>query len=98
MKQLTIAMDYDETFTSDPSLWSNFVSNAKEAGHCVIMVTARRETEESVDQINGDLDKWRCQMPIYFTALGSKVQHMDRLGFKVDIWIEDDMMKAVHGH
>lgn len=94
---LTIGIDFDDTFTADPKLWSTFVESAKGAGHRCIMVTARRDTEENSDAINAVLDHWQCQMPIVFSSLGSKLFAVEKLGIKVDIWIDDDPVTLVRG-
>ena len=98
MTPLTIGMDYDGTFTADPKLWSTFVANAKGAGHRVVMITARRDTEENNDDINAMMDHWGCQMPIVFSSLGSKLYAVEKRGIKIDIWIDDDPEKLVRGH
>ena len=99
MKSQTFALDYDDTFTADPSLWASVVRMAKDrSGHRFIMVTARRETEENIEQINADLDHWGCQMPIVFTALASKLDTVAKRGIKIDIWIDDDPESLVRGH
>lgn len=97
MKRLTIAIDYDDTFTADPSLWSKFINLAK-ANHRVIMVTARRDTEENNDQINADLDHWGCQIQVFFTSLSSKIKYMKDSGVEVNIWVDDDPRTLVNGH
>ncbi|MFO0940119.1 MAG: hypothetical protein U0930_05065 [Pirellulales bacterium] len=98
MKSLTIGLDYDDTFTADFVLWAGFIRQAILLGHRVLMVTARRETEENVDQINSHLDQYQCQIPIYFTSLRSKIDYMKERGINVDIWIENDPVTLVRGH
>lgn len=98
MKQLTIGMDYDNTFTADPKLWSMFVQKARSLGHRVIIVTARQNTEENNDDINAMLDHWSCQMPIIFSSLGSKLHAVEKRGIDIDIWIDDDPVSLVRGH
>lgn len=98
VKPLTIGLDYDNTFTADPKLWSTFVNLARSLGHRVIIVTARRETQENVDDINAMLDHWGCQMMVVFSSLGSKLHAVEKRGIKVDIWIDDDPEKLVRGH
>lgn len=98
MSPITIAIDYDGTFTADPSLWSKFVASARALGHRIYMVTARRYTQENNDQINADLDHYDCQMPIVFTAHSSKMHVCEKRGIKIDIWIDDDPKTLVHGH
>tara|TARA_R100001086_G_scaffold231526_1_gene152298 strand:+ start:414 stop:743 length:330 start_codon:yes stop_codon:yes gene_type:complete len=98
VNRLTIAIDFDDTFTADPKLWSTFIQNATEAGHQVMCVTARRQSAENEDIINSMFDHWQCQMPIIFSNLSSKVDEMERRGLKVDIWIDDAPYALVHGH
>ena len=95
---LTIAMDYDDTFTADMKFWSAFVQNANGAGHRVVCVTARRNTEENTDEINSKFNHWGCHMPIVFTELGSKLHAVEKRGLKIDIWIDDNPEALVRGH
>lgn len=97
-KRCCIAMDFDETFTADPGLWSTFIRHAKSRGHHFFCVTARRETEQNIELINAAFDEWECQMPIVFANLSSKVTTMEKRGIKVDIWIDDAPFALVHGH
>lgn len=39
---ITFGLDYDDTFTADPDLWRQFVSDALRRGHAVVCVTGRR--------------------------------------------------------
>jgi len=94
---LTIAVDFDDTFTADPVLWSKFVQHAKQLGHNPIVVTARRNTAENMDLINEQLSHFDCHMRIYFSNLGSKVECMEKRGINVDIWIDDAPYALVHG-
>ena len=94
----TIAMDFDDTFTADPQLWSRFIKDAKERGHRFYCVTARRDSAENIELINQWFDKYECQMPIVFANLASKVATMEKRGIKVDIWIDDAPFALVHGH
>lgn len=98
MKKLTFALDFDDTFTACPELWSDFVLKSKALGHSWYMVTARRNTEENTETINALLDHWGCQMPIIFSSLASKFDTMRDRGLKVDIWIDDSPHAIVHGH
>lgn len=98
MKQLTISIDYDNTFTADPCLWSGFINASKSAGHNIVMITARRDTEENSDLINTDLDVWQCQIPVFFSNLGSKTELARKLGLNVDIWIDDNIPALLNGY
>lgn len=80
---LTIAIDYDDTYTADPTLWDAFIAHARERGHRVVCVTCRRETMDNVEE---------CDVPgvlTYFTSMAPKRWHMEQQGIEVDIWIDD---------
>ena len=94
---MVIAIDFDGTLTADPPLWSEFIRQAREREHLVLLVTARRETEENYETIDRVLDQHDCQIPVYFSNLGSKMELMERRGIKVDIWIDDDPRVLVRG-
>jgi hypothetical protein len=93
-----IAIDFDETLTADPELWLDFVRKAKTRGHNVVCVTARRDTESNRDILR--LWMWENDIDLFthYTSLGSKLDHMERIGVKVDIWIDDDPRKCALGH
>ena len=72
---MKIALDYDNTFTQDPELWSHFVNLARVRGHTVTIVTSRHpDLPVPVD----GLDIVYCR----FTA---KRKH-----HQADVWIDDD--------
>lgn len=88
---LTIAIDFDDTFTADTKLWRSFITLAQGFGHRVICVTARRESFESrreLERALGDgvvvLFAYDCPKRLY--AQQHKVD--------VDIWC-DDMPESI---
>lgn len=95
---MLIAIDFDETLTRDVVLWIAFIDVAKVRGHRCICVSARRDTHENIDIIDDWMEKNGLDIPVYLTSLGSKVDHMERLGIKVDIWIDDDPRRCALGH
>lgn len=95
---MLIAIDFDETLTRDAELWRAFIDLSERLGHRVVCVTARRDTEDNNETIDEWLRSHGVDVPVYFTALGSKVEHMTRLGLRVDIWIDDDPRKCAMGH
>ena len=95
---MLIAIDFDETLTRDAVLWIAFIDVAKTLGHRVVCVTARRPTEENDEIISEWMRDNRIDLPVYFTALESKVDFMARHGHKVDIWIDDDPRRCALGH
>lgn len=88
---MTIAIDFDDTYTADPVLWDRFIANAKARGHKVIIVTCRCKTDENREVVKVD----GCV--VLFTNLGSKQKFMTEAGCKVDVWIDDDPGCILHG-
>lgn len=95
---MLIAIDFDETLTRDAALWRGFISMATSLGHRVVCVTARRDTEDDNDTIEQWMIDHNCSLPVFFSSLGSKVEHMRQLGQPVDIWIDDDPRRCALGH
>ena len=94
LKPLTIAIDFDDTYTADPELWTSFMNQAESRGHKVICVTARYFTLENKEELKATLPP---KTLIYFTSMGSKMDYMASQGVKVDIWIDDSPRVVVHG-
>lgn len=88
---MTIALDFDGTFTADEAFWAAFVQLAQAHGHKVIGVTQRRNTEENREIV-------QMPVPVYFTDLAPKWWAMEQRGVKVDVWIDDDLKAAFQGH
>jgi hypothetical protein len=86
---MIIAIDFDDTLTSDPNIWRPFVEKARERGHSVYCVTCRRNTSENYEDIDNWMDENDIQLPIVFTNLRSKRNAMLNRGLNVDIWIDD---------
>jgi hypothetical protein len=86
-----IALDYDSTYTADPSLWDGFIALAKERGHSVWIVTCRRDTDEN----RQDVKVSGCF--IVFTGSVAKSFHCKERGLKIDIWIDDDPACILNG-
>ena len=95
--KLTIAIDYDDTFSADMPMWAEVISTMQSRGHHVIMVTARRGTDENYEEIRTWLTHFGVSIALYFTNLGSKLHWAESRGLKVDIWIDDDPRSLVHG-
>lgn len=82
---MKIALDYDDTFTADPVLWTAFVEMAKQRMHMVVFVTYRYEPDEGIsynDDIKGDAEA--LGIDVIFTAGVQKAKMFD-----ADIWIDD---------
>jgi hypothetical protein len=84
-KILTIALDYDGTYTADPDLWLAFILNAQSRGHEVILVTMR--TFEELENIDPRLDGVIFRrVP---TARAAKMKFCESFDIRPDIWIDD---------
>ncbi len=97
-RSLRIALDFDQTITADPELFSQFTALARARGHKVICVTLRGRHEEDLAEVEDLLCAYGMYpMNVYMTCLGSKTAHMEALGVPVDIWIDDNPKALVHG-
>lgn len=84
---MRIALDYDGTYTSDPTLWENFVAMAKQRGHEVKIITARGNTMSFYHNLdNKEVEDAAVRMGIDVVYCDG-VQKQDRHG--ADIWIDD---------
>lgn len=95
---MLIAIDFDETLTRDAGLWSQFICVARKCGHRIVCVTARCDTEDDNDTIDEWMQVNAIDLPVFFTSMASKVDHMKSIGQPVDIWIDDDPRKCAMGH
>jgi len=85
---MIIALDIDETYTEDTTLWDHFIRVAQNKGHEVIVVTMRHESE--LDDEYADRLKEQG-LKIYCSARSQKREYMMSLEPKifVDVWIDD---------
>lgn len=81
---LTIAIDFDNTWTSDPDAWTAFYILMRARGHQVIMATGRSERSDDIDRYHLPED-----MPIIFCGRGYKQDATLAAGYQVHIWIDD---------
>jgi hypothetical protein len=70
-----IALDYDKTYTADPTLWNGFIFAAKARKHDVKIVTLRTPSESI--QVDG--------VEVIYTSRQAKMKHI-----AADIWIDDN--------
>lgn len=95
---MLIAIDFDETLTADADLWRNFICTAREIGHRIICVTARRDTDDNRATVDNWMHEHGIDLYTYYTSLASKIDHMAKIGLTVDIWIDDDPRTCAFGH
>ena len=81
---MTIAIDFDKTWTEDPALWRDFTLAAMRKGHRVVMVTGRAGWSDDMNRhgIPGT-------MQIIYTAHKLKQPEAIRQGVNPDVWIDD---------
>jgi hydroxymethylpyrimidine pyrophosphatase-like HAD family hydrolase len=82
---MNIALDYDDTFTSDPQMWRKIIAILKEVGHDVRIVTSRFYLFESEREI-----KEATGLDVIFCKHNYKLEVTRKIGFNVDIWIDDN--------
>ena len=83
---LLFAIDFDNTFTADPSLFRSFVALLRAAGHDAIMVTGRSDEGQWGQEVRdavGDL------LPVVFAGRQWKRDAAVAAGYKVSIWVDD---------
>lgn len=95
---LTFGIDFDNTFTACPELFASFITQAESAGHRIVIVTSRRNTDENLSDVRAFLKEHGCCQPIVFASLGSKLHAVAEREIKVDIWIDDNPETLVHGY
>lgn len=81
---LTIALDYDKTYTADPDLWRRFVADAQRAGHLVVCVTGRRAMPDYSRE-----PRLPDGVPVVLAGQAWKRDAAARAGYSVSIWIDD---------
>ena len=80
---MNIALDYDDTFTLDPTFWLMFIAAAELSGHTVHIVTAR------LWEMAPDVVEALPNRHIWCTALTPKRAYMEDQGIRFDVWIDD---------
>lgn len=84
MKRLTLALDYDHTFTADAELWRAFITAAQARGHTVVCVTGRTSMPDFSRE-----PSMPAGVGFIFAGADFKRHAASRAGFAVDIWIDD---------
>ncbi len=79
---MTIAIDYDNTWTRDIAFWNIFCVYAKGNGYNVVCITGRTP-HHPIHTLPYDI-------PIHYTEGKAKQLYAESIGLTVDIWIDDD--------
>lgn len=88
---LTIALDFDRTFTSDIEFWRLMVLCAVQRGHKVLCVTGRTDSAYSRLEIAttfGEEVFKKLHDLIFCNHAPKRAQTLAR-GYRIDIWIDD---------
>lgn len=95
---LTFALDYDGTFTAAPSIFAKFVLECQKAGHTVLCVTARRDSEENREHMKAIFNHFGIDIRIEFCNLKSKFETMAERGINISIWLDDSPHAILHDY
>lgn len=79
VRPFTIAMDYDDTFTSCRETWTNVIQILRVAGARVVCVTSRRP-EMLVTDFPGE---------VFYCSGRSKAEVAREHGLEIKVWIDD---------
>jgi hydroxymethylpyrimidine pyrophosphatase-like HAD family hydrolase len=82
---MIISVDYDNTYTAAPELFTQLIKLFQDAGHTVICVTGR-----GTDMSQPVLDSIGKLVPCIFAGGEWKRTAAEQAGYKVNIWIDDD--------
>ncbi len=112
-KSLTIAIDYDETWTKDRAGWAWYYFLQTMRGHKILFVTSRRvllpaevdnehwkvdeEVKKEVTNNISELLGHDEKFALYFTEGESKQSYLERQGWNVDFWADDSPGSIIHG-
>lgn len=86
-RPLTIALDYDDTFTADPELWCAFIRTAHLRGHVVVCITGRLAPPAFPEPPLPNGIQVICCGRLAGTT--PKREMAEKMGVHVDIWIDD---------
>lgn len=81
-----VAFDFDETISDNEMAWLLVMRLLESKGYHCIVVTWRAPTQYPED-LQFLVDKG---YKVYYTSRQAKELYMQRLGIKVDIWVDDN--------
>lgn len=89
---MNFGLDYDGVCTGPGlTIWASWAKFVRDHGHKVYLVTMRYPSEchDILELLTQNLEG------VYPTSRMAKKPHMDSLGIKIDVWI-DDHPEAIH--
>ena len=84
-KKYLVAIDYDDTFTTNKTVWTSVISLLRANNFDVICVSARTDSEYN----RGVMSEFLPKIPLFLTQNSPKREFMLKRGFSVDIWVDD---------
>ena len=89
-RSMTISIDFDRTFTANPSMWGQFAKQSAEAGNRVVMVSRRPNTPDDQAEVEGTLGEYKDAFSdVLLVGDTMKDEAAKAAGINVDIWIDD---------
>lgn len=87
---MTIAIDFDDTITRDPGMWAQFIKDARQKKHTVIICTGRSDAGAYGCEVRRFCDTHLVfNLPIVFAGKDWKRHASAEAGYEVDVWIDD---------
>lgn len=85
MNKLNIALDYDDTYTADKTMWNQFLRMCWGRKYKVYIVTGRgkEDTNEDLENILTKVED------VIFTDGAAKKPFCKAMGIDINIWIDD---------
>lgn len=90
-----LAMDYDDTYTSDPKTMRAVIRCFQTNGHKVTIVTMRCPEKDWVDEFKFLKDNY--DVDTIFCDGQAKKEVVEKLGVKIDWWMDDKPEGIVNG-
>jgi hypothetical protein len=81
---LTLAIDFDHTWTADPHGWKAWHDIMVERGHIVLLATGRSGWSDDMSRAH-----LPAEMPIVYCGRDLKEHATRKAGWVVNIWIDD---------
>jgi len=87
-KKLSIGLDFDRSYTSDPELFDHFIAQAKERGHNLAITTSRTDDEVWGPEVKHAI---KDRVPIVFGGYYNwKDTAAKGRGHDINTWIDDN--------
>lgn len=94
-KKIVVAIDFDETITTDPKAWLQVMQLLNKLGMEVYVVTYRYNSHSEEMDLEY-LKHEDCVKGIVFTGRRGKKKFCEDHGINVDIWIDDNPITITH--